>query len=70
MGSLPLGLTSPKSHAGHSVGSFAAAEPGLDYAGDVIDPGHGDGGAGFKDDDGVRVRGGDGADEARLIVRQ
>ena len=35
---------------------------------DVGEPGHGDGAAGFENDDGVGIGGGDGVDESVLIV--
>ena len=70
-GSRADGLTVAEEHVGETGPGLAAAVPGLDDGGDVVDPlGDDDGAAGLDDDDGARVGGGDGADERDVGVGQ
>ncbi len=67
-GSLPEGLTRPKRMLAMAWPPPMPGNQDFEDGFDLGSPGHGDGAAGFEDDDGVGVGGGDGGDEGVLIV--
>ena len=68
MGSLPLGLTSPNRTFATAGAPSLPAYQASTTAADFFNPRHQDGGAGFKHDDGARIRGCDLVDQRILIV--
>jgi hypothetical protein len=69
-GEAARGIDFAEEDAGQRLGAAYAGVPGFNDALDAIDPGHADGATAFDDDDGVWIGGGDGIDEAVLVVRQ
>ena len=67
-GELAGGVDVAGEDVGERLGAADAGIPGLDDAGDLVDPGHGGGAAGFEHDDGFGVGGGDGFNERVLLV--
>ncbi len=67
-GELGGGVGGAEEEIGDGLPAADAGVPGFEDAGDLIDPGHGDGVAGDEDDDGARVGLGDGGDEGVLVV--
>ena len=67
-GELSGGIHLAGKQIGQSFGTANSGIPGFDNAGDVFDPRHGGGAAGFKHDDGFGVGGGHGFDQLVLII--
>ncbi len=70
VGQLAAGVHAAEEHVAEGVGAIAAAEPGFENCGGLVDPRHGDWIARFKHDDGVRIGGSHGGDDRVLIMGQ